>query len=140
MRAGQRKEARRSRGGIVYTLHNGVGVYMAIRKISILGEEYVLYILDRESNPKLATRDGYTDVSVKKIVIADITKERNEDTVIDLQPYINKVIRHEICHAMLYESGLDEEDIFNMNELCVEWIATQFPKLQKIFSECGCAE
>ena len=140
MRAGQRKEEGRSRGSVIHTLHNGVGVYMAIRKISILGEEYTLYILDRGSDPKLATRDGYTDVTVKKIVITDITKERDENSVIDFQPYINKVIRHEICHAMLYESGLDEEDIFNMNELCVEWIATQFPKLQKIYSECGCAK
>ena len=44
----------------------------------------------------------------------------------------NKVFRHEILHAFLYESGLC---YLENNEIVVDWIASQYPKLKKTFKK-----
>lgn len=66
-----------------------------------------------------------------------------EDTVglkKDLQQYKNSVMRHEIVHAFLYESGLDvcSKGAWAKNEEMVDWIAIQFPKMMVAFHEVGC--
>ena len=48
------------------------------------------------------------------------------------------MLRHEIVHAFLYESGLDVSSEWARNEEIVDWIALQTPKLQKAFEEAGC--
>lgn len=53
-----------------------------------------------------------------------------------------QVLRHEIVHAFLYESGLDgstwKTHGWAVNEEMVDWIAIQFPKILKAFQECNC--
>jgi hypothetical protein len=48
-------------------------------------------------------------------------------------------MRHEILHAFLYESGLRENSnkvyAWAENEEMVDWIAIQFPKIEKIYKE-----
>ena len=52
------------------------------------------------------------------------------------------VIRHEIIHAFLFESGLaqntNDVESWAMNEEMVDWLAIQFPKLLKAFKEAEC--
>ena len=55
----------------------------------------------------------------------------------DLKNYQRQVIRHEILHAFLYESGL-EGNSWAINEEMVDWLAIQFPKIEKAFREVGC--
>ena len=45
-----------------------------------------------------------------------------------------QVIRHEIIHAMLHESGLNE---YAHDETLVDWIALQFDKINKIVEQAG---
>ena len=58
--------------------------------------------------------------------------------------YQHKVIRHEIVHAFLYESGLDVNSLsggaWAKNEEMVDWMAIQIPKILKAFQEAGIAE
>ena len=46
-----------------------------------------------------------------------------------------RTIRHEIVHAILFESGLDHNTEWARNEEVVDWIAIQFPKLLDIFKD-----
>ena len=46
-----------------------------------------------------------------------------------------KVLRHEIIHAYLGESGLRSSSEWAENEEMVDWFAIQFPKILKTFSE-----
>lgn len=55
-----------------------------------------------------------------------INKELNEK-------YKKKVARHEIVHAFFSESGLDTN--YSEDELLVDWIALQFPKMLKVMKE-----
>ena len=52
----------------------------------------------------------------------------------NFQEAVPKIIRHEIIHAYLYESGLDS---YAEDETIVDWIAAQFPKMAGTFGEVG---
>lgn len=103
-------------------------------KVNILGVEYkVLVNQSREDYPLLEEADGFTDFTTKKIIIEKLkTGPRNWE---DMDSYFKQVLRHEIVHAFLHESGLDSNTDWARNEEIVDWIAIQFPKLKKTFKE-----
>lgn len=100
-------------------------------KANVLGETYII-IEDNELNDsRLATCDGYCDSSTKKIVIRD-----DLNTRIDLMDAGNldycrrQVLRHELIHAFLSESGLQ---VYSQDEVLVDWIASQAEKMFSLF-------
>lgn len=101
-------------------------------KVNILGTEYEI-IMDAEEKdyPKLKGLSGYTDFSVKKIVIRKI--EEDESSIEDLKYYQREVLRHEIIHAFFFESGLDGNSDYARNEELIDWIAIQFEKMLDAF-------
>lgn len=109
-----------------------------MRIINILGTEYKLFVEPSSANKKLEKCNGYTDYSVKEIHVNDF-EEDSKDMMAqkDLEVFKNKVIRHEIIHAFLLESGLDSNsggvDNWATNEEMVDWIAIQFSKIHKVF-------
>lgn len=109
-------------------------------KINVLGTEYdVKFLDDRDEAMKALNADGYTDFSIKSIKVLknkeddDITKQK------DRIKYQNRVLRHELIHAFLFESGIDDGMQFH-NEECVDFFAMQYEKLAKIFEYAGCWE
>lgn len=113
-------------------------------KVSILGTEYEV-IVEPVNTKGLnnENRAGYCYFPGKEIHVGDV----NTDHEWDGEPpnmkkvYQDKVMRHEIVHAFLFESGLNVEasaEAWAVNEEVVDWIALQFPKMQKAFQEAGC--
>ena len=48
----------------------------------------------------------------------------------------NRIVRHEIIHAFLFESGLGfnyEHKPFGHDETMVDWLAIQWPKIKHVF-------
>jgi len=105
--------------------------------VNILGTEYKIKCVD---NPSYGDSMGYTDFSVKEIQIKKVPHEK--DLMKDLQWFQRCTLRHEIIHAFLFESGLDsnthECECFARDEEMVDWMAIQYPKIQKAFKEAGC--
>lgn len=97
--------------------------------VNILGQEYRI-IFGQVTDPKLENADGYCDSTTKQIVVRSDIPE-TIDTVADLDVYKNKVLRHEIIHAFLYESGLDSNS-WGSNEEVVDWIALQLVKIVQV--------
>lgn len=103
-------------------------------KINVLGTDYAVKVIDPSQDDKLhGKRDGYTDTSIKVCVI-DNMQDESPDNKANLQEYMKGVIRHELIHAFLFESGLDAVS-WAPNEEMIDWIAIQFPKLLKAFEE-----
>lgn len=101
-------------------------------KLNILGTEYeIVKDAEEKDYPILEDVDGYTDFSIKKIVIAKLEKE--DMSVKDLEYITKKVLRHEIVHAFMYESGLDSNSDYARNEELIDWIAIQFEKMLEAF-------
>ena len=106
-----------------------------LKEVSILGTEYRIIESNCDNDPLLKNNFRYTDYTSKKIVITDFQYEEIE--IEDVAKYREKVIRHELIHAFLCESGLHENCEWH-NEEMVDWLAIQSPKLQKIFKETEC--
>ena len=94
------------------------------KKLKVLGVKYSLAEKTQKEDPELDCA-GYVLYAEKKIVI---------DSEIPVDYMKRKVIRHEIVHAFLHESGMSA---YSQDEDIVEWIAAQAPKLFKTFQEVG---
>lgn len=111
--------------------------------INILGTDYEIVNGGQEQYPRLKVVDGYTDTSIKQIVILDFnTIEKDNANIKDFPTLSKKVTRHEIIHAFFYESGLwvnsNVVEQWAMNEEMIDWIAIQFPKIYKAFKDVDC--
>ena len=107
-------------------------------KIDILGTKYAIYERSKEQDSFLNNCDGYCDKTTKEIVII---KQSKDSELGDWEVYRRKILRHEIIHAFLFESGLHENwehKQYGHDETYVDWIAVQFPKMQKAFEQANC--
>ena len=104
-------------------------------KVNILGTEYTLIESNEQNDERLKGKDGYCDTSIQLCVV-DEMNTTDVDCKKNLPEYKKSVIRHELLHAFLFESGLDACSWAN-NEEMVDWIAIQFPKMAKAFIDAG---
>ncbi len=108
------------------------GIEMKI--INILGTEYTFDIIDEKDEcMKSGMLEGYTDHTLKKIIVHKQKKENSVDC--GNQNKIQKTIaRHEIIHAFLFESGIDIGMQFHSEEM-VDWLAMQLPKINTVIKD-----
>lgn len=105
-------------------------------KIDILGAEYKILFQTESENPKLKDANGLCEMYSKEIIIEDPNTYKNNPMVVsNRQDLVKKVMRHEIIHAFLGESGLRNNSSWAYDEEMVDWIAIQFPKILKVFEE-----
>ena len=87
-------------------------------------------------DPKLESMDGYTDPSIKRIVISDVHRRPDDpENVQDQDWFQRNIIRHELIHAFVVESGC--QDALWHSEDMVRWLAYMFPRLLAAFNEAG---
>lgn len=109
--------------------------------INILGTTYTIIEQSEKDNPKLKDSDGLCEQYSKKIIISsDIRTSEDVMTVENVEEYRKKVLRHEIIHAFLGESGLRSNSEWAENEEMVDWFAIQFEKLHQAFEAAGALE
>lgn len=115
-------------------------------KVKVLGTEYEI-ITKKVSECEYMQKNnlaGYCDEEKKQIVIGDMSEKEYFDLDEAAQEtYRKKTLRHELVHAFLNESGLSDNasttgGAWAKHEEMVDWIAIQFPKMQKAFEEVGC--
>lgn len=101
-----------------------------------MGVKYTI-LLDCLEKDMPEEADGCMDQSTKTIKVARFEYDRN--SVKNLELYRNKVLRHEIIHAFLYESGLWNNSgnvtAWAQSEEITDWIAIQSPKIYSVFKK-----
>lgn len=114
--------------------------------MNILGTEYTITKKKYEDEPAFERRsiDGYCDSFTHTIAYCDMSTYpgwENElpETVTECE---KQTIRHEIVHAFLSESGLDNcsariEYGWAKNEEMVDWIANQGSKIYAAWMAAG---
>lgn len=104
--------------------------------INILGTKYLFKFASRESDKYLAECDGYCDKTSNIIAVLSEDPKSNYD---NYKNYQKKVVRHEIIHAYLNESGLQENyehsRQFGHDETMIDWFAIQLPKINRTIKE-----
>lgn len=115
--------------------------------IDILGTEWKIIRQTLAENESFEDCDGYCDPSVKEIHIRQYTDEEvnRKDYAYDDNGYITRrVIRHEIIHAVMYESGMWRNaygvDCWAMNEEMVDFFAIQGQKIHRAWKQAGCLD
>lgn len=117
---------------------------MENRKINILGTEYQIetHKVSEDSYLEKNKLSGYCGEDEKLIVVADMSEEKYFTGMDEKsqETYRKRVLRHEIMHAFLNESGLSDssnrfDGAWAKNEEMVDWFAIQSPKIFKVYSE-----
>ena len=101
-------------------------------KVNVLSTVYrIKYV------PSLDGRGGETDFYTKEIRISeqeDIPAEYKTDNLKEMQRH---VLRHELIHAFLFESGMDQSSAAHeacaVNEEMIDWMAIQMPKIMAAY-------
>lgn len=117
-----------------------------LMNVNILGTEYTIEKKNYVDEPDFKARsiDGYCDSITKEIVVCDMVTypgwENEKSSRIALVE--KETLRHEIVHAFLNESGLQESasqhtGAWAKHEEMIDWIAIQFPKILKAFESVG---
>lgn len=118
--------------------------FVCPKKIVILGSVYSVEIKKVADDYLLSKNavNGYTDCYAKKIILADLTDEKefavaSHYSETRYERY-KQTLRHEITHAFIYECGLGwqmklDSGAWYTNEPLVDWIAIQGPKLHEIW-------
>ena len=114
-------------------------------KVDILGTKYKIEVHKVSEDRTLKDNKwaGYCSEEAKMIVIADMSERPyfNMDET-EMEIYRKSVLRHEITHAFLNESGLsDNTSVHEMgwanHEEMIDWFAIQSPKIYKAFKKVG---
>jgi len=115
--------------------------------INVLGTEYSVIFKSFEDEPefKRGSASGLCDMMNKEISICKIDTCPDMTNLTDkyVENHTKEVLRHEIVHAFLHESGLDAdsnsslENGWAVNEEIVDWIAIQSPKIFKAFNDAN---
>lgn len=122
---------------------------MEKRKINILGTEYQIetHKVSEDSYLEENKFARYCGEEEKLIVVADMSEEKYFAGMDKegRETYRKRVLRHEIIHAFLNESGLSDSSnqyagAWAKNEEMVDWFAIQSPKIFKVYSELGLLE
>lgn len=114
---------------------------MIKNKVNILGVEYRIIEVpfDDSSLCEDGDRAGYCCPYSKDIVISDFGNWTAEDAI---EPAQKQILRHEITHAFLFESGLGynsrSDENWAINEEMVDWIAWKGPQIYEAWKEAGC--
>ena len=116
----------------------------AQKTVNVLGTKYAIEVHKRSENKLMQdiNCDGYCSADNHKIVVADMTEKKSFPYFDESEAheYFKKTLRHEIIHAFLNESGLQEsssglEVAWAKNEEMVDWMAIQMPKIYKAFCD-----
>lgn len=104
--------------------------------VNILGSEWKIVFRKISEDKTLEDAEGYASMSSNTIVI----RSENIENAENFERYQKRVLRHELIHAFLQESGLAQNSIedagaWARNEEMVDWFAHQSPKIFKVFTE-----
>lgn len=109
------------------------------KTVNVLGTEYIIKYCKEEDHELLngKYRDGCTDNTSKEIIVCE---KKLDCELQDYESWKKTILRHELIHAFLFESGLDSSSAnftgpWATNEEMVDWFAIQSPKIYGVFEE-----
>ena len=113
-----------------------------VRIVDILGSKWTIKYVD--DDPAFEQANGITNDAAREITIENV-KMTDDPLDFDMQSQYNnqkRVLRHELIHAYLFESGLGDSsnscDAWAVNEEMVDWFARTIPKMIATFKELKC--
>ena len=104
--------------------------------VDVLGQPYDIKMVPYAGDPTFIGSDcqGFTDTSDHTITIQDFTVISDMGDPVAM---LRRVVRHELVHAFMEESGLSDNWTHQdgQDETIVDWIAIQWHKIDEAISE-----
>ena len=101
-------------------------------KFKVLDETYTLHYSNEKENPKLKGAAGIVELFTKEIFLDINDAFDDESSMEHVELYWEKVIRHELMHALFHELGLTK---YCDDEKLVEVLALKYPSIEKIMNQ-----
>ena len=102
--------------------------------VSVLGRVYEIVVDDTIIEQNV---DGLHERHTGIIkVISEESVEPKDKPSWAKKKYLREILRHELFHAVFAESGMEK---WEHDEDLVQFLASQFPKIARLFLECECA-
>lgn len=109
-------------------------------ELMILGSEWKIRYRSSDEDPRLEDCDGYCDWTIRTIVV----RKEIDGNLTDMEAYMRNVLRHEIIHAFLFESGLSHASLtveqWATNEEMVDWFAFKGPQIYEAWQTANAIE
>jgi hypothetical protein len=107
-------------------------------KVSILGTEYKIIEKTADESVELKNADGWCSfnfpiIHIEKYMYKTCEFNSEEERAEAAKERRKVVLRHEIIHAFMRESGIEFDDM--SLEQRVQFFALQFPKMLKAFQQ-----
>lgn len=102
--------------------------------VSVLGTVYTVRVCSEAEDARLLGANGITDWSSKEILL----EEAPAGNVRNMAEAVRSVLRHEIVHAFIQESGMPTAPW--ATEEMVDWLALQGEKIWRAWQEIGAVE
>lgn len=115
--------------------------------VDVLGTRYRIEVhkVSEDEYLKQNRLDGFCGEYEKLIVVADVTEDKyfNLSNQTERENVTKSILRHELIHAFLNESGLscnanEFGGSWAKNEEMVDWISIQIPKIVEAYKWCEC--
>lgn len=115
-------------------------------RVRVLGTLYKIEIKRYDEDPDFKDKSlvGWNDDVLKTITLLDMStcKGWERETKRRVQMFMRETLRHEIVHAFMSESGLQDSALqyvgpWCKNEEMVDWWAVQGPKVYAAWREAG---
>lgn len=104
-------------------------------KVDVLGVMYDVLFRNQDDDKRLIECEGFCDKTTKTIVVDNFSGGESSNLGFgDKDSYISDIVRHEMVHAFLNESGLQSSSEWARNEEAIDWISLQLPKMVKAMS------
>lgn len=99
--------------------------------VSILGAVWTVRSATEAEEPRLDGVNGFTDWTTRAICL----EKNTQGNIGDIKTYMNQVIKHEVVHAFMFESGLGdsfEHKDYGQEETIVDWFAFQMGNILNV--------
>lgn len=106
--------------------------------VDILGTEYKIKSVYSKDFPKLKTAVGVCENCAEELFISKDGEDR-DDYYLKYDKFQRKVLRHEIIHAFMWQSGFTDIST-DEEERITEWISIMAPKMLISFAKSGALE
>ena len=102
--------------------------------LPVLGTDYIVQSWSNKDHEEFfVDKCGLCDGPAHKITIENLFEEHDPENTSNADEFMNQTLRHELVHAFFFENGLAGECQTANNEMFVDWLALQAPKLMKLF-------
>ena len=115
--------------------------YTLPTKINVMGTDFDITYTTEEEDPTIKGKSGVCYSLLKKIKIDQYIYLDDADGSVSEAEKSSKllsllaILRHEVMHAFFFQSGLDTQCSFAVDEMLIDWLSLKLPEIVEVMKE-----